>query len=206
MKKIISLILLIAGLSVAQAQKYNISWGEALKLKKGTTDLNIIGADKTGYYFIEKTMMAKMFAFGGAKDAYKLLKFNTAFEEEYGESYKSELKGMELLSFQVLNDDLFLFATDYIKKEKAYKVYSSKIDKTTGKLMNDLAEVGNYPIENKKDDFTAKLAKMKDGKNFLLVCDLTAKDNTRLAVTVLDGALSQKSTTNILLNFQLARM
>src|SRR6476469_8710814 len=120
MKKILlacSLVFMSTGLF---AQKYKIDWGDELKMKKGTLDLDILGADKSGYYFLE-TRVARSFgfAFGGSPGgSYKLIKFNNDFDQEYDESYKSELKGLDFLSIQPLNDELFLFATDFIKKEK----------------------------------------------------------------------------------------
>lgn len=203
MKKILFAMVLLTACFTVAAQNYKISWGEELKLKKGTSDLEIVAADNTGYYFIETKLAGKMFSFGSPYyNTYKLIKFNNQFEQEFDESYKSELKGLDFLSFQPLNNDLYLFATDYIKKEKSYKVYGTTIDKSNGKLNHDFTELGSYEIESKKDDFQAKLTKINNGKNFLLVSDLTGKDNTRLAVTLLDGSLNQKSTTNITLEYQ----
>jgi len=186
------------------AQKYKINWGDELKMKKGTLDLDIIGADNSGYYFLETKAAARGISFGFSSpyyNTYKLLKFSNDFEQEYDESYKSELKGLDFLSIQPLNNDLYIFATDFIKKEKMYKVFGTKIDKSSGKLASEFTELGSYERESKKDDFEAKLTKINKGKNFLLVSDLTGKENTRLAVSVLDGQLKHKSTTNINLNF-----
>ncbi len=197
---ILFLCLIICFLHI-NAQQYNINWGEALKMKKGTMDLNIAGADKSGYYFIETKVAAKMFSLN-VRPAYKLIKFDNNFDEEYDQSYNDELKGLDFLSFQPLNNDFFLFATDYIKKEKTYKVYGARIDKSDGKLSEEFKELGSYQAESKKDDFTAKLSKLKNNNNFLLVCDLTAKDNTRIGVTILDESLKQKSNTSITLSFE----
>ncbi|MFZ4058753.1 MAG: hypothetical protein ACOYKE_11480 [Ferruginibacter sp.] len=128
-------------------------------------------------------------------------KFDKSFEEVYSENYKKELSGLDFLSFQPLDNDLFVFATDFIKKEKAYKVYGAKVNQTDGTLQNEFIEMGSYERESKKDDFEAKLESINNKQNFLLVCDLTGKNNTRLAVTVLDKNLKQQSTTNIVLSF-----
>jgi hypothetical protein len=203
MKKSLLCTLLMACACFAWSQKYNINWGDQLKMKKGTTDLDITGADNTGYYFIEKRLKAGFgMAFGGSNISYKLIKFDNSFEEEWDEDYNKELKGLEFLSIQPLDKDLYLFATDYVKKEKQYKVFGTKIDKSSGKLADEFKELASYERESRKDDFQAKLTKQLNGKNFLLVSDLTGKTHTSLAVTLLDPKLKQLSTTNINLEFE----
>lgn len=199
MKKIFFGLLMLTSLYTV-AQRYNISWGDALKLKKGTADLNIVAADKSGYYFIEQRLKAS-FGFGGSGASYKLMKFDNSFEPEWDEDYNKELKGLDFVSIQPLNDDLYLFASDFIRKEKLYKVYGVKIDKSSGKLDGDFAELGSYTRESRKEDFDVKLSKMKGDKNFLLVSDLTGAEHTRIAVSLLDKGLKPISSTNIDLSY-----
>ena len=180
------------------AQKYKVTWGDELKLKKGTADLNIVGADNSGYFFVEKRIKKGL---GSLGSSYKLYKFDNSFEQEWDEDYNKELKGLNFESIQPLNNDLFLFATDFIRKEKAYKVYGAKVDKGNGKLAGDFIELGSYTRESRKDDFETKLTKIKNGNNFLLVSDLTSKDHTVIAVSLLDNALKQKSNTAITLSY-----
>ena len=64
LKLIPTLILLIITLN-SYAQNYSINWGDALKIKKGRVDLDIVYADKTGYYFVEKNRWRRIpFRFG----------------------------------------------------------------------------------------------------------------------------------------------
>ncbi|MFZ4058754.1 MAG: hypothetical protein ACOYKE_11485 [Ferruginibacter sp.] len=53
MYKLIPTLFFIIFTLTGFAQNYTIKWGDALKLKKGTADLEIVHADKTGYYFVE---------------------------------------------------------------------------------------------------------------------------------------------------------
>jgi hypothetical protein len=48
MKKLFGVITCIVLVTAGFAQSYRITWGDEIKLKKGTTDLDIISADNTG--------------------------------------------------------------------------------------------------------------------------------------------------------------
>lgn len=52
------------------AQTYKIAWGEEIKLKKGTADLDIIAADNTGLYFTEQRRARTMFTIGAPPSSY----------------------------------------------------------------------------------------------------------------------------------------
>jgi hypothetical protein len=51
-----------------------------------------------------------------------------------------------------MDGDIYMFVTNYEKKEKTFKVYGARVDKNSGSLMGDFAELGSYPLESKKDD------------------------------------------------------
>lgn len=186
----------------ATAQNYSVAWGDEIKLKKGTADLEIIAADKTGLYFTEKRRTAGMFSIGGGVSAYKLYKFDKTFSEVFEKEYKKELKGFDFHSFQQLDNDLFLFATDYIKKEKTFKIYGAKIDKGTGDLQGDFNLLGFYTLENKRDDFELNVSPAQNGTGLLLVSNVSASDRASVAVSLLDKSFRKKESTIINLSYE----
>ena len=50
MKKILLIASVLFVSFTSFAQTYKLTWGEEMKLKKGTTDLDIITADNSGLY------------------------------------------------------------------------------------------------------------------------------------------------------------
>lgn len=203
MKKAILLLVPFGIASVCFSQSYAINWGEEIKLRKGTTDLDIVSADKTGLYFTETRLQVKSYFVIGATygSAQKLIKFDKNYSEVFEKDYKKELKGLDFHSFQPLDNDLFLFATDYSKKEKIFKVFGAKIDKNNGELLGDFKELGSYSLESKRDDYEMKMKPIRNAKNFVMVANVSAKDRISLGVSLLDQALKVTQNTVVNLSF-----
>jgi hypothetical protein len=181
---------------------YKVTWGEEMKLKKGTSDMEIVVADNSGVYFTEGHLKKTYFSFSGASTAYTLYKFDKNFAEVWDKDYKKELKGLDFHSFQPVGDDLFLFATDYIKKERTFKVFGAKVDKNTGDLMGEMQELGSYELESKKDDFELKLERINNGKNILMVADISNKDRNTLGISVMDNKFKVHERAVINLSYE----
>ena len=191
MKKIALFIILFAAVYSLQAQRnYSITWGEAIKLRKGTADLDIIAADNTGLYFSEKRQNRSMFSSNGPS-VYKLYKMDKNFGEIFEKEYKKELRGLEFQSFQTMGSDLYMFVTDYDRKTRAFTILGAKIDKSSGDLMGDFRELGRYELENRRDDYDVKVTSIRNGNAFLLVSNISAKDRVSIGVTLLDKNLKE---------------
>jgi hypothetical protein len=197
MKKLLSLITCIVLVATGSAQSYRITWGDEIKLKKGTTDLDIVSADNTGLYFTESRLVRSVFTIGGGSEAQKLIKFDKSYNEVFEKEYKKELKGLDFHSFQAMDGDIYMFATDYEKKGKTFKVYGARIDKNSGDLAGDFSELGAYPLESKRDDFEMKMKPIRNGKNFLMVANVSGKEKVSLGISLLDKTLRPKETTII---------
>jgi len=187
----------------ANSQNYSITWGDDIKLKKATTDLEVVSADNTGVYLTEKRMVLKSYFLIGATygDSHRLMKLDKTFSEVFEKDYKKELKGLDFHSFQMLGNDLYLFATDYSKKDLLFKVYGAKIDKNTGDLADDFLEIGSYSLESKRDDYNIKITPIRNGSSFLLVSDISGSDRVSLGISILDKAFHIKQTTLVNLAF-----
>jgi hypothetical protein len=181
---------------------YKITWGEEMKLKKGTADLDIIAADNTGLYFSEQRTGKTMFSIGGPLSSYKLYKMDKNFGEVFDKEYKKELKGLAFQSFQALGNDLFMFVTDYEKKGRLFKVFGARINKKNGDLEGDFDELGSYELESKRDDYDMKVSPIRNGNNFLMVSNISAKDRVSLGVSLLNKSLKKIESTVINLSFE----
>lgn len=204
MKKAFSCtICLLMLLPVIFAQpNYKVTWGDEIKLKKGTADLDIVAADKTGLYFTEERIQVKGFLImTGVASSYKLYKVDNNFSEVFDKDYKKDLKGLDFHSFQTLGDDLYMFATDYTKKDRLFTVYGARIDKSNGDLVGGFTELGHYELESKKDDYEMKMTPINNGSAFLMVSNISNKDRVSIGVSVLDKNFKKKEATIVNLSF-----
>ena len=203
MKKILLSSCLLILSSAAFSQSYKISWGEEIKLKKGTADLDIVMADNSGLFFTEERQKLKSYFLIGATygSSHKLIKLDKNFGEVFDKEYKKELKGLDFHSFQPLDEDLYMFATDYNRKEKQFIILGSKVDKSSGDLPGDFQELGTYGLESKRDDYEMRVSSIQNGKAFLMVTNISNKDRVSLAISVLDKTLKRKESAVINLSF-----
>ena len=202
MKKMSLLVLISLGALMLNAQNYRLTWGEEIKLKKGTADLDVISADKTGLFFTEERKKSGISLLGsGMTSSYKLTKLDQNFSEQFDKEYKRELKGLDFHSFERMGDDLYMFASDYDRKEKAFSVLGAKIDKNSGDLISDFKELGRYQLESKRDNYDIKMTRILNNKALLMVANISGKDRVSLGVSVLDNALKTKQNTVINISF-----
>lgn len=199
MKQAHLLIALCCFFLFVDAQNYRITWGEEIKLKKGTLDLDIVSADNTGLFFTESRLRVKSYFVVGATFGtnIKLMKVDKNFSEVFDKEYKKELKGLTFHSFQALENDLFMFATDYEKKDRLFKVYGAKVNKNSGDLIGDFTELGSYEQEDKRDDFEMKMTPVQNGKMFLLVSNISGKNRVSLGIQLFDKTLRKKESAII---------
>lgn len=193
----------IVSFTQTPATTYRMTLGEEIKLKKGTADLDIVAADNTGLYFTESRVKMKGYFVIGATygTSIKLMKLDKNFGEVFDKEYKKELKGLEFQSFQTLGNDLYMFATDYEKKEKLFKVYGARVDKNSGDLVGDFLELGSYQLESKKDDYEMSMTPVHNGTAFLMVSNISGKEKVTLGVHLLDKNLKRKESAIIDLSF-----
>ncbi|MEO7922858.1 MAG: hypothetical protein ABIR30_04220 [Chitinophagaceae bacterium] len=201
--KILSIFIaaMLSGIYSFSQPTYKITWGEEMKLKKGTSDLDIMAADKSGLYFTEKRRAKTMFSIGPPPSTHKLYKMDMNFGEVFDKEFKKELRDKDFQSFQSLGDELFLFATDYERKSKLFKVFGAKINKGNGELAGDFAELGSYGLETKRDDYEMKVSPIQNGNAFLMVSNISGEDRVSLGVSLLDKSLKKISNTVINLSF-----
>lgn len=200
MKQHFLLIILIALQTNLRAQNSTVTWGENLKIKRGTTELNIITADNTGVYVQEGGV--RYFTIGiNNMTGFKFRKFDKFYNEVYEEDYKQELKGKELNRIIPFKNKLYIFADDYDKKEKQFVTYAAEIDKASGKLKGDWKEIVVVPRESKGDAYEFTIIPSGDSSSMVLVADISNTDHSSVKVLVMNEALHQQSTTTINLQY-----
>jgi len=187
MKKILFFSLILISVSL-QAQKANVTWGEEFKLKKGSTDLEVMHTDNTGVYVKESHFALKSYFVIGAtvRESATLTKLNKDLKEEYSSNFNKELKGKEYESFFFLKNKLFLLATDYSKKEKTLTLFAAEIDKASGELSGDFIEVTSWQKDDKKEDISFKATYNDDSTKMVLVSTIEGREKNNYEVRQFD--------------------
>lgn len=191
---------IVISIPIFSQSPYQLTWSEGMKVKKGTADLNILSADPTGLYFTQERKLADV-SEGGAVPTYTLFKLDRKFMPVFDKEYKKEMKGLSFQSFQVLGSDLFLFTTDYIKKDRLLKVYGAKIDKNNGELANGVEELASYAVEATKDQYEVRVSTLQKGNSFLMVSNISAGNKFSIGISLLDKKLEKIESTVINLSF-----
>ena len=129
MKLATTVLLCLAFYCQSSGQTYKMDWGDEMKVKKGSMDMDIVHADNTGVYMVEGRMKMKSYFVIGYSvgEVFKFYKFDPNYNVVYDKEYKKELKGLSFNSIQPLLGQLYLFAHDYKKKEKEYIIYGAKL-------------------------------------------------------------------------------
>lgn len=193
---------LLAVLGTAQAQNARVTWGEEFKLKKGTTDIEVVHADKTGIFVKEShKAMKSYFVFGRVlRESASLIKLDKSFEVEYTQNFNKELKGKEFEDLFFIKDKLFLLASDYNKKDKSLILYAAELDKPSGEVKGEWIEVTNWQKEEKSDDIQFNIDYNSDSSRMVLVSTIEGKGKNNYEVKEFDLKLRQVNKTVVISN------
>jgi hypothetical protein len=166
------------------AQKANMTWGDEFKLRKGSTDLEVIFADKTGVFVKESHYALKTYFVIGAstRESATLIKLDKDLTEQYRSNFDKELKGKEYESFFFLKGKLFLLATDYSKKTKTLTLFAAEVDKNSGELAGDWTEVTAWEKDDKKEDISFKAVYNYDSSKMVLVSTIEGREKNNYEV------------------------
>jgi len=173
------------------AQKPKINWGDEFKLRKGSTDLEVIYADNNGVYLQEGHLAVKSyFVIGGTSRASAtLVKLDKNLAEIYRSDFNRELKGKEFVQFFVLQNKLYVFASDYEKKEKTMNIYGAEVDKNTGELSGEWKLITGIQKEEKKAEINFKIALNADSTSLVLVSTVEGKARNEYTIQEFDKSL-----------------
>jgi hypothetical protein len=201
MKYAICTIAFLLFLFFSHAQKVSVVWGENLKIKKGTTEMNIVTADKSGVYVQEEDLRPFGFAHVNNRMKIKFRKFDKDYNEVYELDYVDELKDKEFNRIVPFKDKLFLFADDYDKKARQFITYAVELDKSSGRIKGALKEIAVIPRDDRNDRYDFIVVPTVDSSAMVLVADISNKAYVRIKVAVMNESLEPVSNTDINLSF-----
>ncbi|HEY0679946.1 MAG TPA: hypothetical protein VGD17_16795, partial [Chitinophagaceae bacterium] len=172
-------------------QKPKVKWGDEFKMRKGSTDLEVIYADKSGAYLQEGHLAMKTYFVIGAtlRSSATLIKLDKNLNELFRNDYNKELKGKEFVQFFVIQDKMFLFASDYEKKERTLNVYGAEIDKTSGALLGDWSPLTSFQKDDKKDDINYKISLNTDSSKIIVVSSVIGREKNEYRIQEFDKKL-----------------
>ena len=194
MKNLILLfIVAICQIGNSNAQNASVTWGDEFKMKKGSTDLEVIYADNTGVYVKESHMTLKSYFVIAAtmRESATLIKLDKNLTEEYHQDFNKELKGKDYERFFFLKDKLFILASEYLKKEKKLTLYAAPVDKKTGELSGEFQEVTNWQKDAKSDDISFNVTYNSDSTKMVIVSSIEGREKNNYEVRQFDEKLKQ---------------
>ncbi|MEO7982492.1 MAG: hypothetical protein ABI688_00295 [Bacteroidota bacterium] len=197
--------LLMASISLclfSYSQKPEIKWGDEFRLRKGSTDLDVVYADKSGVYLQESHLAMKSYFVIGAtaRTSATLIKLDKSLSEVYRNDFNKELKGKEFEQFFVLQDKMLLFASDYSKREKTLDIYAAEVDKTSGELSGDWTQITSFQKDDKRDDINYKIALNADSTRMVVVSSIIGKEKNTYQVQEFEKTLKPSGKPIIISN------
>jgi len=174
---------------IATAQRIQTNWGDEFKLKGGSANLEVIGADKTGVYVKEvHYAMKSYFVFGYAlRGSATLIKLDKSLAEVYNNSFNKELKGKEYEDIFFLKGKLFLLASRY--SGGVLTVYAGELDKETGEMVGNWTEIAAWEKDDVKEDINFKPVYNKDSSTIVLVSSILGREKNNYEVRQFDEKL-----------------
>ena len=172
-------------LSYAQTK---VSWGEEFKMHRGSTDFNIIYSDKSGIYLEESHNLMRSFGTRLRRSGI-LVKLDGSMAETYRNDFDKELKGKDYDRLFLIGDHLYLFATNFEKRENALHLYAAEVDKGSGQLKSDWQEVYAWQKNDKKEDIDYNITQSEDGTRIVLTGTIVGREQNKYEIKMLDANL-----------------
>ena len=184
---LVSFCLCYAGFS----QKPKITWGDEFKLPKGSTDLDVVYADKTGVYLQESHLALKSYFVIGAsaRSSATLIKLDKNLAELYRNDFNKELKGKEFEQFFVLQDKLFIVASHSNQRDRTLEIFTAGVYKNSGELSNEWQSLTTFEKDEKKDEINFKISLNADSSKMILVSSIEGKEKNTYLVQEFDKSM-----------------
>ncbi|MFN4315655.1 MAG: hypothetical protein ACK4E0_15250 [Chitinophagaceae bacterium] len=194
MKCILTVAVCLFSYSVL-AQKSSVFWGDEFKLKRGSTDLRVVYADKSGVYLQEGHLALNTYFFVGAtvRSSATLIKLDKNLHELYRNDFNGELKGKDYSQFFVIQDRLYLFATVEQRKDRSMQVYACELDKNTGALMGDWRKLASFTAEGSTDQMSFKLTLNADSTRMIMVSAIKGREKNAYIIQDFDANMDPGS-------------
>jgi len=173
------------------SQTPKVLWGDEFKFDKKGGDLEIAHTDNSGVYVKETHLVLKRLSLVNAvRESATLIKCDKQLNKIYTSDFNRELKGKEFERIMFLGDKLFLFSTDYIRRDGKLILYGVEIDKRNGKQAGEWKELAGWEKEEKGDDLNFQLSYNYDSTKMLLVSTNEGKSKNNYEVRQYDDDLN----------------
>lgn len=191
MKQLTYLLAFLFFCSHLSAQKPQIKWGDEFKLRRGSTDLEVIHSDNSGVYLQEGHLAVKGYFVVAAtlRESATLVKLDKNLSEVYRSDFNRELKGKEFVQFFPFQGKMFLFASEYIKREKTLTIYGAEVNKNTGEMAGDWTPVISLQKEEKGDDINYKIIPNADSTKLVVVSSIEGRERNEYRIQEFDQKL-----------------
>lgn len=188
----IAVFLFLTAFSSA-GQKVSATFGEELKLKKGSNDIDIIYADKSGIYLQESHLALRTYFVIGAssRESATLVKMGHDLSEIYSTNFNKELKGKNFEQILFIKEKMYLFGSSYRKSDKLLDLYAAEIDKASGELKGDWMQVTSVGKESKKDDISYILNYSPDSSALVVTTSLETDKDVTFSLQMFDDKMKQ---------------
>jgi hypothetical protein len=176
----------------SSSQKPKITWGDEFKLRKGSTDLDVVYADRSGVYLEESHLALKSYFVIGAsmRSSASLIKLDKNLTELYRNDFNKELKGKNFEEFFVLQDKMLLIASEYNRKSRTLDIYTAEVDKNSGELSGEWKPLTSFQKEEKKDDINFRITYNADSTKMVVVSSIEGKEKNAYEVQEFDKNLT----------------
>ncbi|KYP13053.1 MAG: hypothetical protein A1D16_05080 [Flavihumibacter sp. CACIAM 22H1] len=200
-KEILFGAMLVLG-SSTYAQKQTVNWGDEFKLKKGTSDINVLFTDETGVYIEEEHMTLGTYFVVGAtfRESASLVKLNPKLQEIYRSDFNRELKGKNFEYFLPFQKKLFVVASDYSKADRAFQLLVGEVDKQSGEMKGSWKTIASIPKEEKKDQVNFRLFPNTDSSRLVLISTIAGREKNTYRVEEFDQNLRSSSSSATISN------
>lgn len=195
------LAVLISGFST-YSQKQKVNWGDEFKIKKGTSDINVLFTDETGVYIEEEHMaMGTYFVVGATfRESASLVKLNHQLQEVYRSDFNKELKGKNFEYFLPFQKKLLMVASDYSKSDRTYQLFVAEVNKGSGELMSGWKQIASMPKDEKKDLIDFRLFPNADSSKLVLISTNSGREKNIFQIQQFDQTLKPNSAITTISN------
>lgn len=202
MKKISLLLLLFCMYGSCFSQKPKIIWGDEFKLHKGSTDLDVIYADKSGVYLQESHLAMKSYFVIGtsARTSATLIKLDKNLTEQFRNDFNKELRGKEFEQFFVLQDKMFIIASVSNRKEQTLDIFTAQVDKNSGDLSGEWQLLTTFQKDEKRDRINFKISFNADSSKMIVVSSVEGNDRNTYQVQEFDKNMKAPGKPVIITN------
>lgn len=202
MKKLTSLLAVTAISLISFAQKQSVTWGEELKMKKGSTNLTVIHTDKSGVYLQEehKSLKSYYVVGGSFRESASLVKLDKNLTELYRTDFNKELIGKDFVQFFAINDKLLIIASEYQKSERTMNIYGAEVDKSNGEIKETWKLIASFVKDEKKDNIYYKLIPNADTSRIVVINTVSGKEKNTYQVQEFDKNLKATARPAIISN------